>query len=101
MSRQKTIAATIKDRCEEPTVIHERWKKRWTTSAPAVLPEAPKYETTMKPIRAFIQYAQGTSEYQTRVREVADRLRRDGIESMIDQYLPDYRHWRAGWAVAG
>jgi|GEM_PF-4998251 len=43
----------------------------------------------MKVIRAFIQYAQGAPEYQARIRELADRLRRDGIESMVDQYEPN------------
>ena len=44
--------------------------------------------------QAIISYAHESDEHVRRVRELADRLRHDGVECALDQYLvaPD-----AGW----
>jgi len=39
--------------------------------------------------RVFISYSQDSKEHVSRVRALADRLRRDGINCTIDQYEPD------------
>jgi SEFIR domain len=39
--------------------------------------------------RAFISYSHDSAEHSRRVRALADRLRSDGIEAWIDQYVQD------------
>ena len=39
--------------------------------------------------RVFISYSHDTEEHEKRVRALADRLRADGIEAWIDQYVQD------------
>ncbi|HEV2964908.1 MAG TPA: toll/interleukin-1 receptor domain-containing protein, partial [Candidatus Angelobacter sp.] len=38
--------------------------------------------------KVFISYSHDSSEHQDRVRQLADRLRCDGIDACIDQYTP-------------
>lgn len=39
-------------------------------------------------VRVLVSYTQETAAHQVRCRELADRLREDGIEAWIDQYVP-------------
>jgi hypothetical protein len=39
--------------------------------------------------RVFISYSHDSAEHTDRVRVLADRLRKDGIDARIDQYTPD------------
>jgi len=41
-----------------------------------------------KTIRVFISYTHDGPDHEAKVRQVADRLREDGIDAMIDQYEP-------------
>jgi hypothetical protein len=47
--------------------------------------------------RVFISYSHDSKDHAVKVRKLADRLRRDGIDCMIDQYEPDpsegWPHW--------
>jgi hypothetical protein len=40
------------------------------------------------PPRVFISYSHDSPEHEDRVRELADRLRTDGVDAWIDQYSP-------------
>ena len=42
-----------------------------------------------KPPKVFISYSHDSAEHTRRVRALADRLRADGIEAWIDQYVQD------------
>ena len=42
---------------------------------------------TEAPPRVFISYSHDSAEHRDRVLELADRLRADGIDAMIDQYV--------------
>jgi hypothetical protein len=43
---------------------------------------------TQPTIRVFVSYAQETAAHRDRCRALADRLRDDGIDAWIDQYVP-------------
>jgi len=38
--------------------------------------------------KVFISYSHDSAEHQERVLSLADRLRQDGIDAMVDQYAP-------------
>jgi len=38
--------------------------------------------------KLFVSYSHDSPEHQDRVRALADRLRADGIDAMLDQYAP-------------
>ena|SRR5215213_26334 len=40
------------------------------------------------PPKVFLSYSQKSPEHSARVRSLADRLRADGVDAMIDQYDP-------------
>ena len=39
------------------------------------------------PLRVFISYSHASPEHADRVLALADRLRRDGLDSILDQYI--------------
>lgn len=43
---------------------------------------------TQDTVRVLVSYSQDTPEHKERCRELADRLRGDGVEAWIDQYVP-------------
>jgi hypothetical protein len=45
-------------------------------------------ERTTRPPKVFISYSQESIEHNARVRDFAARLRKDGIDAIIDQYVP-------------
>lgn len=59
-----------------------------TTPSPLPATElAPGRSTTERPLRVFISYSHDSPEHADRVLELADRLRSDGIDAALDQYL--------------
>jgi SEFIR domain len=42
-----------------------------------------------EPPKVFISYSHDSFEHTRRVRALADRLRSEGVESWIDQYVQD------------
>jgi hypothetical protein len=46
--------------------------------------------------RVFISYSHDSLEHEQRVRALADRLRADGVETWIDQYIQDPEE---GWVT--
>jgi hypothetical protein len=48
-------------------------------------------------IRVFISYSHDSPEHKDRCRELADRLRTDGIDAVIDQYHPAPPEGRPRW----
>lgn len=55
--------------------------------------------TPLSPQRVFLSYTHDSSEHQVRVLALADRLRRDGIEAILDQYQdPPSTGWLA-WTL--
>ena len=53
------------------------------TSAPSTAPATPIGD----PVHVFLSYSQDTPAHKTAVRDLADRLRADGIDAWIDQYV--------------
>ncbi|MBC7821282.1 MAG: toll/interleukin-1 receptor domain-containing protein, partial [Planctomycetaceae bacterium] len=49
-----------------------------------------------RPKRVLISYSQESDEHRARIRKLADQLRADGIDAMIDQYEP---HPPEGWPM--
>lgn len=49
------------------------------------------------PPRVFVAYSHDTSIHQTRVQELAERLRHDGIDARLDVYAPDQEARGRGW----
>jgi TIR domain len=52
------------------------------------------------PPRVFISYSQDTEAHKKRVLELADRLRADGIDANVDQYVPFPPEGWSGWCEA-
>jgi tetratricopeptide (TPR) repeat protein len=52
---------------------------------------------TETPPRVFISYSHDSAEHQDRVLELADWLRADGIDAMIDQYVQSPPEGWPGW----
>ena len=50
------------------------------------MPTATTQPTTDRPPRVFFSYTHDSPEHVRRVRELADRLRRDGVDVRLDQY---------------
>src|SRR5215470_19573224 len=50
----------------------------------------------VSPKRVLISYSHESEEHRTRIRRLADQLRADGIDAMIDQYDP---HPPEGWPM--
>ena len=50
----------------------------------------------VSPKRVLISYSHESEEHRTRIRRLADQLRADGIDAMIDQYDP---HPPEGWPL--
>jgi hypothetical protein len=49
------------------------------------------------PPRVFISYSHDSDKHRDRVLELADRLRADGVDAMIDQYIQSPPEgWRIG-----
>jgi hypothetical protein len=46
------------------------------------------------PTRVFISYSHDSTEHEARIRALADGLRADGVDCIIDQYFP---HPAEGW----
>jgi len=55
---------------------------------------------TEAPLRVFISYSHDSAEHQDRVLELADRLRADGIDAMIDQYVQSPPEGWPDWCEA-
>ena len=49
-----------------------------------------------EPPKVFISYSHDSTEHAERVLELSNRLRRDGVDCMIDQYR---RRTEAGWTL--
>jgi TIR domain len=56
--------------------------------------------TETAPPRVFISYSHDSDEHRDRVLDLADRLRSDGIDAMIDQYIQSPPEGWAGWCEA-
>ena len=50
--------------------------------------------------RVFISYSHDSAEHRDRVLELADRLRADGIDAVIDQYVQSPPEGWPGWCEA-
>jgi hypothetical protein len=50
--------------------------------------------------RVFISYSHDSDEHRDRVLELANRLRADGIDAIIDQYVQSPREGWPGWCEA-
>jgi SEFIR domain-containing protein len=61
------------------------------------LDSALKLGVTVRPPKVFLQYAHVNADYKNLAIELADRLRVDGLESIIDQYVLGGPS--EGWAV--
>ena len=55
---------------------------------------------TEAPPRVFISYSHDSADHQDRVLELADRLRGDGIDAMIDQYVQSPPEGWPAWCEA-
>jgi hypothetical protein len=56
-------------------------------------------EDVLTPPKVFISYTHDSNEHADRVLDLANRLRRDGIDADVDQYIIILRPkaGRAGW----
>src|SRR6516162_11655726 len=55
---------------------------------------------TEAPPRVFISYSHDSADHQDRVLELADRLRGDGIDAIIDQYVQSPPEGWPAWCEA-
>jgi len=56
--------------------------------------ESPIQVPSRRPVHVFISYSHDSQDHSDRVLSLAQRLRRDGLEAMIDQFVPFPRE---GW----
>jgi SEFIR domain len=52
------------------------------------------------PPRVFISYSHDSDQHRDRVLDLADRLRADGIDAIIDQYVQSPSEGWPGWCRA-
>jgi hypothetical protein len=56
--------------------------------------------TDAAPPRVFISYSHDSPEHQDQVLELADRLRADGVDAIIDQYVQSPPEGWPAWCEA-